>query len=127
MTDINTRLQELQDTIKRAEAELAALHASPMQQAIDAYRVPSCSADSNKEIEAGLRAAWPYLKAAMENDGDWIPWTGGECPVPSETRVQVRLRDDVSYTEPADDLAWYHDGPNSLQGSSDIVAYRVCN
>ncbi len=71
MTDTAARLQELQETICLAQAEIEALQAllaNPLQQAINAYRKPSRSLDSDEEIEAGLRAAWPHLKEAMEGD-----------------------------------------------------------
>ena len=43
----------------------------------------------------------------------WIPWTGGECPVPPETPVQVRLGIEESFDENqparrADTWRWDH-------------------
>ena len=53
--------------------------------------------------------------------GPWIEWHGGECPVPPDTRVEVKLRGGFSeLAYPADDLYWSHDGD-----SSDIVEYRT--
>ena len=52
----------------------------------------------------------------------WIKWHGGECPVPPETMVEVKLRcgllDDRDVR--ADDYLWYHD-----DGHDDIVEYRI--
>ena len=53
--------------------------------------------------------------------GIWVEWKGGECPVPSDTRVEVRLRAgeaDVGHV--AGDFWWDHRGE-----TYDIVAYRV--
>jgi hypothetical protein len=30
---------------------------------------------------------------ANEQQSDWIEWSGGECPVPGGTRVDVKFRD----------------------------------
>lgn len=52
---------------------------------------------------------------------DWIEWKGGECPVPSDTLVEVRIRsgeEEAGYT--AGRYWWSNHGE-----SSDIVAYRV--
>lgn len=67
------------------------------------------------------------------NDGEhyeakgWIPWDGGECPVPNGTKVDVRLRsgeESFSLEAIKDMLAgpafWIKDDM-----SSDIVAYRL--
>jgi hypothetical protein len=129
VTDITTRLQELQETIRRAQAEIDDLRKTPMQKAVDAFEsgVPVVHDLSENSIEAGLRAAWPHLKAAM--DDDWIPWSGGECPVDPDTKVRARLRSgsEYAYGERAGSYAWYHDGPHHRGGYCDIVAYKVCN
>lgn len=56
-------------------------------------------------------------------DDGWITWTGGNCPVPNETPVSVRLRDDnekCTLDGIADDFGW----ANRSCGS-DIVAYKI--
>lgn len=55
------------------------------------------------------------------NDGNWIPWFGGECPVEKYARVGVKFRNEVEWPEIAACLVrWGH----SYSGD-DIVAYRV--
>ena len=52
--------------------------------------------------------------------GPWIKWDGGECPVPPDTVVEVKLRCGIIESETlADNLYWSHDGD-----SSDIVEYH---
>jgi hypothetical protein len=43
----------------------------------------------------------------------WIPWSGGDCPVPAETPVQIRLGIEESFDEDqparrADTWRWDH-------------------
>lgn len=78
--------------------------------------------------------------SAPEND--WIEHSGGECPLPPETRVQVRYRDGETEILPRascviDTLGgdwWKHEGESVYIGgveeyvadhSCDIIAYRV--
>ena len=53
--------------------------------------------------------------------GPWIKWNGGECPVPPDTLVVVKLRNGT-VLEPsrASCCRWYH-----LDNSCDIVEYRA--
>ena len=56
----------------------------------------------------------------MSNDG-WIEWSGGVCPVPPDTLVEVKFRDGKGASQcEAAGIVWGHGG---LGG--DIVAYRV--
>lgn len=52
----------------------------------------------------------------------WVKWEGGECPVPKDTIVQIRMRDGTSACEPgvAGELRWDHRG-----WRGDITRYRV--
>ena len=59
---------------------------------------------------------------------NWIPWKGGECPVPKDTLVEVKRRNGETYSRPAGCLDWKHSkGPYSSNKpySSDIIAYRI--
>ena len=57
----------------------------------------------------------------MRNYVGWIEHNGGECPVASGKRVDIRLRDGcVHESEPAEDCDWRHAGDNI-----DIVAYKL--
>ena len=65
------------------------------------------------------------------NDG-WIEWTGGECPVPAETLVEIRCRcGDQNGAWPAGFFAegqsdwWRHDGEGFFGRMNDIIAYRL--
>ena len=52
--------------------------------------------------------------------GPWIKWNGGECPVPPETMVQVKLRGGIVGELRAGDYRW-----RCGLGDSDIVEYCV--
>ena len=53
--------------------------------------------------------------------GPRIKWDGGECPVPLDTRVEVKLRNgDVLEPAFAFSYEWRHDGDGG-----DIVEYRI--
>ena len=59
--------------------------------------------------------------AAPQADADgWIPWSGGECPVPAGVRVDVLLRNGKKRQEEPGWLFWGH---GQLDG--DIIAYRI--
>lgn len=64
------------------------------------------------------------LAAEVSQDGPpWIPWSGGECPLPDTViKWQLRFRsgnEQVTETKPKT-FYWWHDGDEC-----DIVAYRV--
>jgi hypothetical protein len=68
--------------------------------------------------------SYRVIKEESKDEG-WIPWSGGECPVPGGTRVEVKLRDEVSdeYMKGgAVCFEWRYDDEFP---ESDIVAYRV--
>lgn len=55
-----------------------------------------------------------------KNDG-WIEWGGGECPVKSDSIVDVRFRSgEEEKAIPACNWHWKHDGSHS-----DLIAYRL--
>lgn len=54
-----------------------------------------------------------------EDDG-WIPWSGGERPVPKDTFVRCRLRNQGELYLRAGDFDW-----NNLGDNHDIIAYKV--
>ena len=53
--------------------------------------------------------------------GPWVKWDGGECPVPDDTRVEVKCRSG-KVLEPrlAYRYSWKH-----IDSNSDIVEYRT--
>lgn len=56
--------------------------------------------------------------------GPWIEWNGGECPVPPDTFVEVKLRcaPAGSRCSRAGDYYWNHDDDDD---DGDIVSYRT--
>lgn len=127
MTKLPTTIPELQALAERVQDEIERLKNPPKlvpAEALHAFKAhigPFTNAQ-NAEIERGLRAAYPFMKAAWEPaDDGWIVWAGGECPVPMTGRVDYLLRGGDRYdSEAARSLRWGHTG--SL---SDIVAYRI--
>lgn len=61
-------------------------------------------------------------KTASAADADgWIEWAGGECPVPKNALVDVKLRNNgVDECSRADNWQWKHFGNHT-----DIIAYRL--
>ena len=57
--------------------------------------------------------------------GDWIEWKGGECPVPPDTRVEVRFRSGASDPHCNAGLWDWKWMGRDLEDTYDIVAYRV--
>lgn len=56
--------------------------------------------------------------------GEWLPWSGGKCPVPHDSRVEFRMRDpDRAFTSPASELDWSHG--EGLAPEAEIIAYRI--
>jgi len=85
-----------------------------------AYAGPSIRDDYMLQA---LEIALPVLEQ-QEKEGDgWIEWGGGECPVPDNTRVQVKFLDGYApvVAEPQY-LRWQTLG---LGVAGDIIAYRV--
>jgi len=68
--------------------------------------------------------SYRVIKEESKDEG-WIPWNGGKCPVPGDTRVEVKLRGEgvEEYAkEYATNLWWEH---TAEFPENDIVAYRV--
>lgn len=61
----------------------------------------------------------PGAKPYTDADG-WIEWNGGKCPVPGDTVVQVKLRDNLKGTNHACRYRW-----TRICNYDDIIAYRV--
>lgn len=72
-----------------------------------------------------LLTAIKNAEAAMaepQPDADgWIKWEGGACPVPGDTRVEVKLRDGcVECCQKAYFFDW-----SDIDSDTDIIAYRI--
>ena len=62
--------------------------------------------------------------AAPDPDG-WIPWRGGECPVPVGSRCSIRLRNaDVAHCIRDPEAWWWGRAAERTADLSDIIAYR---
>lgn len=60
--------------------------------------------------------------AEPQPDADgWIPWAGGECPVPGNTVVEVRCQNLVICKEKASEHWWDH----LADSGYNIIAYRI--
>jgi hypothetical protein len=73
-----------------------------------------------------------------QEPGDWIEWSGGECPLEDSVLVQVQFRDGTFSVEQPGSTAAYWDGRGSdgdtltwvsqwahIDHDSDIIAYRI--
>lgn len=57
----------------------------------------------------------------MTKDDGWIEWSGGECPVPTGTRVDVQFRSgDVGTLRGPQAWLWHH-----FDSVIDILRYRI--
>jgi hypothetical protein len=68
-----------------------------------------------------------YAPTFGPNEGEWIEWGGGNCPVSAETMVAVRLRDGAKYSPSlARKYRWHHAVAGSeVSSGGDITFYRV--
>ena len=75
-------------------------------------------------ISAIAKAEAALAEPQADADG-WIPWSGGECPIPEGMAFDLRFRDGVtllaaSSISPASEWGWNHE--RSPYG---IIAYRI--
>ena len=63
---------------------------------------------------------WGAVTNDVPSAPRWITWTGGDCPVDDDTRVEVKYRSGDTVYWQASTLRWYHMGT-----PGDIVAYQV--
>lgn len=70
--------------------------------------------------KAAIASAEQPTTSPAPDDDDWIEWNGGKCPVPGDTVVQVKLRDNLKGTNHACRYRWTRIG-----NYDDIIAYRV--
>ena len=67
------------------------------------------------------------FKSAPGGDDGWIPWSGGECPVGPEVRIDVQFRDGgISldmYASVWSVSCWQHD--DGGHHDNDIMFYRL--
>ena len=74
-------------------------------------------AASSMERYPGFAQDWKLVEAESEG---WIPWEGGECPLPDECKCQIELQDgERPLPEPSRRWAWARN-----IGEFTIAAYR---
>lgn len=119
LRDASALVAELQkDNIKKSEhishltGQVKELHMALATATgdVEAYKL------IRKQEQSGCR------KEDIQVAEPWVKWEGGECPVPKDTIVQIRMRDGTSACEPrvAGELRWDHRG-----WRGDITRYRV--
>jgi len=77
------------------------------------------------QIASCAEWAWqkrPEIARPMTVNGQWIAWEGGKCPVPPETKVEVRLHDKGVSEKIVNAGCWVWQHTPSF---SNIVAYRI--
>lgn len=76
--------------------------------------------DKFRELLAAYDCTEVRVAPAPDSEG-WIPWHGGECPVPRDTMVDVQWRDGLASTRAslAGNVRWVHLGNNA-----DVLLYR---
>ena len=94
------------------------MHADAMLAAREQEKTNQCGETCERAKLCAVCAA-PLEQETQGADG-WIEWNGGECPVPGDTIVQIKLRGGVENSG----LAWRY-GWDKYNNASDIVAYRV--
>lgn len=63
------------------------------------------------------------IRIVEEPDADgWIPWSGGECPVDGNVKVDVKFRNGTCELRQYPDFRWGH---SAFLPETDIVAYRI--
>lgn len=73
-----------------------------------------------ERVEAPAEPKEPHIRQPLPM---WTGWDGGECPVPPDTRVDVRFRSGTEhYRMPAGGWRWMH-----RSNDGDIVAYRIAS
>ena len=74
-------------------------------------------ADSER---VGTSTTTSQERPGTEREGKaWVPWSGGECPVPGLTEVDVSMDGLTGISHPAGELYWENGGG--------ITAYRLTN
>lgn len=79
--------------------------------------------DFERARDAAAKAEAAMAGPQPDADG-WIKWGGGECPVSSDTRVELKFRSGQVWIDDEVETGcfwrWSHDGC-----PADIIAYRI--
>ena len=91
-------------------------------QAVEASE-PTLMSDT-AELQPSVEPVAETQAAEADADG-WIPWRGGECPVPVGSRCSIRLRNaDVAHCIRDPEAWWWGRAAERTADLSDIIAYR---
>jgi hypothetical protein len=87
-------------------------------------------ASSKTSIQKGIALTGHYFRRVRISDKNpWLPWFGGDCPVPPNCMVDVRYQADINQIyDPiiASKCVWRHDNCSFFGPSlSNIIAYRL--
>lgn len=121
--DLAHEVQSLKNQLRDASARIKELHMALVKATGDAEAYKLIRKGGYGSEQSGCRKE-------DTQESCWIEWSGGACPVPGGTLVDVIYRDgETLYGLPADELNdterdasvcfWRHDG-----ASNDIVRYR---
>lgn len=117
--NLDLQIMNLDAEIERRKAEPDWAAWEPKRKAFNAAinSVPPNMNTAHQRQILGLIAAHNTPLAGDE----WIPWAGGECPVPEDTVVDAKLRNGAVRRGSACVWYWLYDGPEESQ----VTAYRV--
>lgn len=79
------------------------------------------TAESEILLQA-IEIALPILE--QQEQGEWIEWSGGECPVPPKTIVTVRYRKGKEES-PGEAGGYFWSHGSGIRATVDIIAYRI--
>ncbi len=87
---------------------------------IESMKANGLSLLEEKYLEA-LEIALPILEKQERDEGEWVEWKGGFCPVRGETIVDVKWSNgDKNVGKEADEWRWQH-----WDNCPNIIAYRI--
>ena len=69
---------------------------------------------------SAIAKAEAALAAPQADADEWIPWSGGECPVHGRVPVEIQAKSGRKQTGLAEVWEWRHFGHRG-----DIIAYRI--
>jgi len=109
-------------TPKTVDAEIRV--ADARAKALRAYRDwTRCPGDQLRAVAERKRENWRGHVASLESlRSGWINWSGGECPVDDDAKVEYAMRcneGSISFRG-AGGLRWIH-----MELGGDIIRYRV--
>lgn len=108
IADCHTEIEHLKRSIERWDAIGTSEHLSQLQSKL-------------KRQYLALESLEAKYLAFNNEDNPWIKWDGGECPVDSATRIEVKWNNGSLSRGRASNFGWEN---RINQGYHSIVAYR---